>query len=388
MRRRIRHASRRVGIGSVVGWAALTLWARFTGYAQDGGGFAPSSTSTDGGSSAASIVVIFGGDVTLGYHYEEYFDDQLSKGRTREEMLAYPFKELNGRLRATDLAVVNLECPFTARGEKIPKNFNFRARPELVSVLLAGGVGAVSVANNHMMDYGPVGLFDTLETLDLAKLPHFGAGRTLLEARRPAIVERGGHKLALLGYFFLATHNIEPAEVLATETAPGVAGHRADLKLMKRMLREDVTAARAQADLVIPFFHWGREGNHFPEAYQVELAHLAIDSGAAAVVGSHPHVLQGMELYRGAPIFYSLGNLIFGGNWDPKVKESALIAVRFSSAGYLSTEIIPVQTDRFPKLPIQPFLLDEEHSRQVLQHLAEYSSKFEQMLPELARWKK
>jgi poly-gamma-glutamate synthesis protein (capsule biosynthesis protein) len=368
-----------VGIGSAVRLAALTLWVGFAGYAQDGGGFAPSSPS---------IVVIFGGDVTLGYHYEEYFDDQLSKGRTRDEMLAYPFKELNGRLRAADLAVVNLECPFTARGEKIPKNFNFRARPELVSALLAGGVGAVSVANNHMMDYGPVGLFDTMETLDLAKLSHFGAGRTLLEARRPAIIERGGHKLALLGYFFLGTHNIEPAEVLATETTPGVAGHPADLKLMKRMLREDVTAARAQADVVIPFFHWGREGNHFPEAYQVELAHLAIDSGAAAVVGSHPHVLQGMELYRGAPIFYSLGNLIFGGNWDPKVKESALVAVRFSSAGYLSTEIIPVQIDRFPKLPIQPFLLDQEHSRQVLQHLAEYSSKFEQMLPELARWKK
>ncbi len=163
MRRRIRRASRRVGIGSAVRLAALTLGVSF-GCAQHRGGLAPSGASTDagssiyagsstdagsytdGGSSATSIVVTFGGDVTLGYHYEEYFDDQLSKGRTREEMFAYPFKELNGRLRAADLAVVNLECPFTARGEKIPKNFNFRARPELVSVLLASGVGAVSVA--------------------------------------------------------------------------------------------------------------------------------------------------------------------------------------------------------------------------------------------------
>src|SRR5713101_5691496 len=117
MRRRIRRASRRVGIGSVVGWAALTLWVSFAGYAQDGGGFAPSSASTDGGSSAASIVVIFGGDVTLGYHYEEYFDDQLSKGRTREEMLAYPFKELNGRLRA---AGVGFRTPrrWSRRGQR------------------------------------------------------------------------------------------------------------------------------------------------------------------------------------------------------------------------------------------------------------------------------
>lgn len=388
MRRRIPRASRSRILAGIAGPAALTLCLVLAVYAQDAGSPSTSSLAADGGLGAPSMVVIFGGDVTLGYHYQEHFDEQVSKGKSREEMFQYAFKELQARLRSADLAVVNLECPFTERGEKIPKNFNFRARPELASALLAGGVGAVSIANNHMMDYGPIGLLDTLETLDRAKLAHFGAGRTLSEARRPAILERRGIRLALLGYFFLGDHNIEPVEVNATESTPGVAGHHADLRVMMRMLREDVAAARSQADLVIPFFHWGREGNHLPETYQVELAHLAIDSGAAAVVGSHPHVLQGIELYRGAPIVYSLGNLVFGGNWDPKVKESALVALRFSAAGYLSAEILPVQIDRVPAFPIQPFLLAEPQSVQVLEHLAQYSSKFDQTLPVLARWKR
>jgi len=388
MRRRIGRASRSRGLAGLICPAALTLCVGFSVYAQDARAPSASSNAPDGGLDATSMVVIFGGDVTLGYHYQEHFDDQVSKGKSREEMLQYAFKELSGRLRSADLAVVNLECPFTERGEKISKNFNFRARPELASALLAGGVGAVSIANNHMMDYGPVGLMDTLETLDRAKLAHFGAGRTLQEARRAAILERRGIRLALLGYFFLGDHNIEPVEVNATEVTPGVAGHHADLRVMKRMLREDVAAARSQADLVIPFFHWGREGNHLPEAYQVELAHLAIDSGAAAVIGSHPHVLQGMELYRGAPIVYSLGNLVFGGNWDPKVKESALVALRFSATGYISAEILPVQIDRFPTFPIQPFLLAGAQSAQVWEHLVQYSSKFDETLPELERWKR
>ncbi|HME92309.1 MAG TPA: CapA family protein, partial [Myxococcaceae bacterium] len=124
---------------------------------------------TDGGIGPAQggpVTLVAGGDVTLGYHFEEYFDEQVSKGRTREEMFAYGFREVRSAAQSADLFVVNLECPFTSRGEKIPKNFNFRARPELVSALVAGGVGAVSLANNHMMDYGALGLLDTLSTLD------------------------------------------------------------------------------------------------------------------------------------------------------------------------------------------------------------------------------
>lgn len=329
------------------------------------------------------LTMVIGGDVTLGFHYEEYVDDQIAKGKTRDEMLGYGFDRIRPALDGGDLFVVNLECPFTARGDKIEKNFNFRARPELVATLLNAGVGAVSLANNHMMDYGPVGLADTLATLDTAKIPHFGAGRTLAEARQPAIVTVKGVRIAFLGYFFLGDHNIEPPEVIATESTPGVAGHHDNADVMEKMLREDIALARPRADLVIPFFHWGKEGEHEPQPYQQRLAHAAIEAGAAAVFGSHPHVLQGMELFHGGPVLYSMGNFVFGGNWNPRVKESAIVRLRMSSAGYLGSEIIPIQTDLYPERPAQPFLLEGDAGTVVLQHLAEYSKAFAQPLPGL-----
>src|SRR5262249_8612097 len=100
--------------------------------------------------SESSIVLIAGGDVTLGYHFEEYFEQQVAKGVSRKEMLEYGFRQVRSAVSPTDLFLVNLECPFTSRGDKLAKNFNFRARPELVAVLLAGGIGAVSLANNHL----------------------------------------------------------------------------------------------------------------------------------------------------------------------------------------------------------------------------------------------
>lgn len=331
--------------------------------------------------------MLVGGDVTLGYHYEEWFDDQVARGKTRDQMFAYGFKEVLPAIEGTDLFVVNLECPFTDRGEKIPKNFNFRARPEFVSSLVAGGVDAVSLANNHLMDYGAVGLMDTIAALDEAKIPYFGAGMNLAEARKPLILEKNGVKVAFLGYFFLGEHNIEPKEVHATDTTPGVAGHPSDVDLMEKMLRDDILAAKGKADVVIPFFHWGRENIHSLQPYQLRLAHAAIEAGASTVLGSHPHVLQGMELKNGVPALYSFGNFVFGGNWNPRKKQSALWKARFSRGGYLSSEIIPLHTDRFPEFPMQPYLLTGEPAEAVMRSLAEYSMEFERTLPELERYR-
>ncbi|MGQ0507874.1 MAG: CapA family protein [Myxococcaceae bacterium] len=328
---------------------------------------------------AARVVV--GGDVTLGYHYEEYFDDQVRQGKGRDEMFAYGFREVARATQGADLFVVNLECPFTDRGEKIPKNFNFRARPELVNALLAGKVDAVSLANNHAMDYGEIGLLDTLETLDRARIPHFGAGRNLTEARRPLLLERNGVRFAFLGYFFLGERNLEPPQVIATEGTPGVAGHHSDVAVMEAMVREDVARAKHDADVVIPFFHWGREGMLTPEPYQVQLGHAAIEAGAAMVLGSHPHVLQGLELHKASPIAYSLGNFVFGGNWNPKDKDSALLDLRFSPAGVISTKVWPLRTDRYPELPVQPILVEGEAAAAVMKKLSDASATFVTPLP-------
>ncbi|MCY1045814.1 CapA family protein [Corallococcus sp. bb12-1] len=332
------------------------------------------------------VTLVVGGDVTVGHHYQTYFDEQVGKGRSREEMYAYGFREVRPIADSGDLFVVNLECPYTDSTQKLPKNFNFKARPELVNVLKAGNVGVVSLANNHMMDYGAQGLLDTLTTLEAAGVPFFGAGRNLAEARRPAILSVGGLRIAFLGYFFLGTRNIEPRQVYATDTTPGVAGHFSDVEVMERMMVEDITAAKAQADLVLPFFHWGIEGNTTPEPYQVRLAHAAIDAGAAGVLGSHPHVLQSMELYRGSPVVYSLGNFVFGGNWNPRDKRSILWRARFGSTGYLSSDVLPLRTDRYPEFPVQPVPVTGAEAEGVMTLLrtASQAPGLERMLPALS----
>jgi poly-gamma-glutamate synthesis protein (capsule biosynthesis protein) len=329
------------------------------------------------------ITLVVGGDVTLGAHYEEWVDGLRAKGQSGPAVDGWGFSAVKPLFAGADLVLVNLECPFTSRGEPIPKNFNFRARPSTVSVLVDAGVRVVSLANNHLMDYGPDGVADTIATLDAAGIAHFGAGRTLAEARKPAFVEVGGLKIAFLGYLILGEKHPEPAVVWATETKAGVAGHPSDWTVVEKMVREDVAAAKAQADLVIPFFHWGREGSKGPDAYQIALAKAAIESGAAAVLGSHPHVLHGMERIGKVPVFYSLGNFVFGGNWNPRDKDSVLVKARFDRSGYLGAELFPLRTDRYPDRPIQPYPLGGPEAEAVLQRLRNASAGFATPLPEL-----
>lgn len=324
--------------------------------------------------------MLVAGDVTLGAHYEEYVLEQVQKGGHRDDWVGWGFNQVRDVTRKADLFVVNLECPFTERGEKLPKNFNFRASRWLVGALASGGVDVVSLANNHMLDFGPEGLFDTVGTLDEVGIRHFGAGRTLSEARAPTLVTVKGVTIAFLGYFFLGDRNIEPPQVIATDDQPGVAGHFSDEAAMRAMIEADIRAARTQADHVVPFFHWGREGRSTPEPYQVALAHAAIDAGASAVLGSHPHVLQGIELYKGAPIAYSLGNFVFGGNWDPRDKKTALLEFEVTKTQLRVSRVLGALSDAYPTTPVQPYLTGDAG---VLEHLANISAGLGPTIPQL-----
>ena len=330
------------------------------------------------------------GDVTLGYHFEEYFDLRLDGGawadagpspaQTKEELFKYPFAKVEPVLSKADIAVVNLECPFTSRGAKIAKNFNFRASPELGGALKPGGVQVVTIANNHLMDYGPDGVRDTIDTLDKLGIAHFGAGMNLAEARKPAIIERKGQKIAFLGYLYIGNPPIEPVVVWATKDKPGVSGAAGDIDALEKMINEDVKAAKKKADIVVVFFHFGKEGLHEIQPYQATLAHAAVDAGANLVLGSHPHVLQGAERYNGVPIVYSLGNFVFGGNANPGNKESAIFTATLVGKKVTQTGFVPVQITRFPDAPFQPFPLDGEAKKLILQHLADYSKAFPEPL--------
>jgi poly-gamma-glutamate synthesis protein (capsule biosynthesis protein) len=213
-----------------------------------------------------------------------------------------PFAQVATLLDGSDFSIGNLECPIASAttGAPVDKVYTFRAAPSALPVLHRH-FDAVSVANNHSGDYGPQAFRETLKLLTAARVPYFGGGRDLLEAHAPLLLERNGVKIALLGY-----DEFHPRSFEAAPDRPGVAWGE-DEQIILDMAR----ARREGASVVLPFFHWGWENEPAPSARQRELAHLLIDAGADAVIGSHPHVTQGAEMYRGKPIVYSLGNFVF-----------------------------------------------------------------------------
>lgn len=344
---------------------------------------APAAPPSDAGE---AITLMAAGDVTLGHHFETWTDEQVAKnGWSGDDVVRYAFRNIGEQTRAADLFVVNLEAPFTWRGERIEKNFTFRARPELAPVLVDGGVDVVSLANNHLFDFGADALVDTITAVRAHRIAAFGAGRNMVEARAPAIVERKGVKVAFLGYFFLGDRNIEPPEVYATDTKPGVAGCFQGDECIGRMVEEDVRAAAQVADVVVPFFHWGREAQNDVMPYQRTLARVAIDAGAKLVLGAHPHVVHGIEQYKGVPIVYSLGNFVFGGNWNPRDKTTIAVRATLDRRGVKQLDLLPMQYTNPPERIFQPRWLEGEEAAAVIERVAMLSAAFEETIPSLRR---
>jgi poly-gamma-glutamate synthesis protein (capsule biosynthesis protein) len=343
---------------------------------------APTDSSVAAGEPGVTIAA--GGDVVLGYNLQDHVDRELAAGTPREALWPLYFAGVRALLEPADLAIVNLECPFTERGVKLEKNFNFRARPELVEILKRGGVDVVTIANNHTMDWGVEGLDDTIATLDGAGIGRFGAGHDLDAARRPLIVERNGLRIGFLGYYYQSRRNmIEPGAMYALANRPGVAGCFVDLGCMKAMVREDVRALVPQVDAAIPFFHWGKEGSYRVQPYQRELAHLCVDLGCRAVLGAHPHRVQAIEVYRGAPIVHSLANFVYGGIKEPQDPLSFVARLRVTTSA-VHCAVTPIQTTRWPEAPFQPFPLEGPLREQSLARLAELSRALGGTIPQLA----
>lgn len=215
-----------------------------------------------------------------------------------------PFAPFAALLDAADIRVGNLECVVATGGAAEPdKPYTFRAHPRVLEPLKRH-FDAVSLANNHSGDFGPAAFGEMLPLLDQAGIGWFGGGADLAQAHRPLIIERHGLRIALLGY-----DEFMPRSFEADFDRPGVAWSEDE------QVQLDIANARRihQADLVIPFMHWGWEKATTASPRQRQLARLMIDAGADAVVGGHPHVIQDTEVYRGRPILYSLGNFLFDG---------------------------------------------------------------------------
>jgi poly-gamma-glutamate capsule biosynthesis protein CapA/YwtB (metallophosphatase superfamily) len=296
----------------------------------------------------APIVLRFAGDCLLADYYD----------RAVEEDCDHAFRNFS-LLRDADIAMVNLECPITDRGVRQTKPFTFRMRPRCAPTIADAGIDIVNLANNHIYDFGRDGLFDTMMYLDSLGVQHTGAGRTAEEAHRGVIHDIRGVRLGFLGYY---GGGEAPA---AWGKNPGVADRNiaAISRDIKRMRRED------SVQFIVVNFHWGVEKAQYPQPPQVSFARAVIDAGADAVIGHHPHVLQGIERYRNGVIVYSLGNFIFGGNSRASYS-TALFQIRLTRHG-AEYDVIPVGVDRW-----RATLLTGDGAESVLDHVRHLSARF------------
>ena len=294
-----------------------------------------------------TVTLMFGGNVNL--------SDALGASAGNDYHWAFANMD---EYRQADLAMVNLENPLTrSKLGSGKKQLNFKADPESVKVLTAGGVDIVNLANSHAMDYAEPGLVETMNTLDNSGIQHQGAGRDIKEARRPDIIEVKGQRIAYLGYYDADLH-------AADQGKAGTNPRR------NNRVAEDIRALRGQVDWIIVNYHWGVELADYPGDWQIDLARFTIDQGADLVVGHHPQVLQGAEIYKGRPIVYSLGNFIFGGN-ALRDYDTAVLKVSLKDRN-MKVEFLPVEVKKF-----QPKVVKGAAADRILKHVEQISSIFD-----------
>ncbi len=240
-------------------------------------------------------------------------------------------------LDSADILVGNLECAITNSTERQPKSYTFAASPDAAKALSLGGFDLLSLANNHAMDYGSQGLFDTLNILEQNGIAAVGAGANSAEAHTPIIFERNGLRLAFLAYVDVPNENagFDTRSWIATASQPGIAW--ADPAQMKI----DISAAKLQADVVVVFLHSGLENSTVITVNQRAEAYAAIDAGAALVIGSHSHILQSIEEYHGGQIAFSLGNFVFD-DYKGISNASIILQVVLTQHGVQGIKYVPV----------------------------------------------
>lgn len=251
-------------------------------------------------SSPVSLTFSVVGDCTLGT--DETFDYDTSLNAYYENYGAdYFLQNVKDIFSADDLTIANFEGTLTDSDEREDKTFAFKAPASYASILTGGSVEAVNTANNHSHDYGDQSFDDTLAALDDAGIVHFGYDET-------AVMDVKGIKVGLVGIYELYDH-------LERE----------------QQLKDNIAKVKADgAQLIVVIFHWGNETETVPDSNQTTLGRIAIDEGADLVCGHHPHVLQGIETYKGRNIVYSLGNFCFGGNSSPSDMDTMIYQQTFT----------------------------------------------------------
>lgn len=302
----------------------------------------------------------------------------LTPGSVEQYRDADGFQALREELRGAAVAVANLEVPLSSRGAAVPKTFTLRTDPAAIGDVVTLGITAVTLANNHVMDFGPEALADTIAACDGAEIVHTGAGDDLEVAMAPLWFTVDGTRVALLN----VACTLPPASEALPDRA-GVAPLRVrfafeiDSTLLveqpgtvplvrswavaedqERVARAIAACRVAGAEAVIVAIHWGSPSYWLSPyqgllcAYQRPLAHTLIEAGADAIVGHHPHQLHPVEVYQGTPILYSVGNFIFEGISDLGWMGREAVMARFHFGERMACELVPIVLDErgFPRL--------------------------------------
>ncbi len=274
--------------------------------------------------------------VTLMAAGDVMFNREVAATSKRKGDCHYPFLKTADLLNRSDLTFVNLECPVSDQGRQI--NI-FRAEPRFLESLLYAGIDLVSLANNHIMDYGTVAMVDTMKRLKEKGIQYIGAGMDIHEARKGCILTISGVKIAFLAYTELGpgfTYTRVPQHWAATSRLPGVAAAQ------EEYIREDVERVKKEADVVVLSMHWGKEYHHYPTKQQIILGRAALEAGADLVIGHHPHVIQGVEFGSKGIIAYSLGNFVFD-QFPVETKEGLILEAACGREGIRQIRFTPIQ---------------------------------------------
>ena len=294
--------------------------------------------------------VIVAGDIMLGGR---------AKKAVTEFGLDYPFDGVLPLLRTAPIVLGNLEGPFAEKARMQQRNFSYRVDVSLASSLSRAGINVVTLANNHLMDCGRSGVLETLDALSNANVFAVGAGTSQRAAHTAVILQADGMQIGLLGYYW-------NRRTAATADRPGSAMDPPEV------LEADIRGLRKYTDRIVVTFHWGVPYEREPSPEDRAKAHFAVDCGADAVVGHHPHIVQPFEIYRGCPIFYSVGNFAFGsGN---SRAEGLLVGLGFEDYKTVAN-IYPLYVkNRDPRVNYQPKLLAGRAAERVLTELMKISS--------------
>lgn len=300
------------------------------------------------------ITISAAGDVTLGN-----YKDQAPGGTFREkydqvEDKGYFFENVKSFFEEDDFTIVNLEGPLTLSEDYQPgKTYNMRGDPEYVNLLTLGSIEAVSMGNNHRLDYKEAGSRDTVEALE-------GAGIVYAYDSNIGIYETQGIRIG-----FISVNEVS-----------GGAG-------VEKYLKEGIAGLKEEGvELILACCHWGTERDNYPEDYQKQLGRKCIDWGADLVLGHHPHVLQGIDQYQGKYIVYSLGNFCFGGNRNPSDKDTMIFQQTFSFAEDGTAlpgeaKVIPCSVSSVSsRNDYRPTPLEGEDYNRVLERIRQYSEAF------------